>query len=318
MIIVVGLLTVVLVFALLSPMDSLRWWERRGQTKRATHAPANSPDRLPRPVDAQRFAVYLQGIGAVDGVTDSSWERATLKELATELPEVAFSADVFAYAPDNRGLTQRETSWFWGRLADWQRYSRSKIRIAVSYLINMRNAFRVLVSADPRYGPTYNLAVTEQIIESLDRHGYDWEKRPEVVVIGYSGGGQVAIGAAWYLTAAGIPVSVISLAGVLDSHPGLGRIGALWHLYGSKDTVQRNGALIFPGRWPVMAGSLWNRGLRSGKVSKRCLGEMTHAERGDYFDPHVADENGRTNRERTKAAIAGILLGRGRPAPEGD
>ena len=27
----------------------------------------------------------------------------------------------------------------------------------VSYLINLRNAMRVMVSADPRYGPTFNL-----------------------------------------------------------------------------------------------------------------------------------------------------------------
>lgn len=308
MIIVYGLLVVVLVFALLAPLDSLRWWDRRGQTRAATQTPIVNSDELPIRSTADKFVVYLQGIGAVDGITDSGWERATLKELAEDLPQISFSADVYAYAPDNRGLTQRSTSWFWDRLATWQRYSRSKLRIAVSYLINVRNAFRVLVSADPRYGPTYNLAVTEQVIESLDRHGYDWERRPEVVIIGYSGGGQVALGVAWYLTAAEIPVSIISLAGVMDSHPGLRRIGHLWHLYGSKDTVQRNGALAFPGRWPVMRRSLWNLGLQSGQITRQCLGPMTHVEQNDYFDPHKRAGQERSNRETTKAFITGILL----------
>lgn len=309
-------LIVIVVFALLAPLDSLRWWDRRGRTTTVlSSAPAN-PDHLPHRSEARTFAVYLSGIGSVDGTTDGVWERETLAQWAARHPEVAVAADVFPYAVENRGLTQRASSWFWRRLATWQRTSHNVLQVGLSYLINVRNALRVLVSADPRYGPTFNLAVAEQIVASLERHGYDWKQRPPVTIIGYSGGAQIAVGAGWYLAGAGLPISVISLAGVVDSHPGLKRLDRVWHLYGSKDSVQRLGALVFPGRWPLVRNSLWNRGKRSGQITTQCVGPMTHVDRNGYFDPDSAHD-GHTNRSVTESAFARavreLLTGRGGP-----
>lgn len=306
MILLTAILIVVLVFALLAPLDSMRWWDKRGRTHAALNPVPTNPDGLPRRPEARAFVVYLSGIGAVDGTTDAAWEREMLNELAAQLPDIAFAADVFPYDVENRGLTQRATDWFWGQLAQWQRTSRNVLRVGVSYLINLRNALRVLVSADPRYGPTFNLSVAEQIIASLDHHEYDWHRRPPVIIIGYSGGGQIAVGAGWYLTAAGIPVSVISLAGVVDSHPGLARLDKLWHFYGSKDDVQRIGPLVFPGRWPVLNRSLWNRGKRSGQISVECIGPMTHVDQNSYFDPETRHGE-QTNRKVTEDALMRIL-----------
>lgn len=307
MIIVTALLIVVLALALLAPMDSMRWWDRRESGGRVVPVPPANPDHLPRRPDARAFVVYLSGIGAVDGTTDDDWERATLASLSDDLPDVAFAADVFPYAVENRGLTQRASGWFWGRLGDWQRHSRNPLRVGVSYLINLRNAMRVMVSADPRYGPTFNLAVAEQIIDSLDRHDYDWNRRPPVIIVGYSGGGQIAVGAGWYLTAAKIPVSVISLAGVVDSNPGLRRIDHLWHLYGSKDSLQRIGPAVFPGRWLFMTRSLWNQGKRDGRITVECLGPMTHVGKGGYFDADTTGADGRSFRDVTADAVRAIL-----------
>lgn len=319
MILLTAILIVVVVFALLAPLDSMRWWERRGRTQAALGAMPANPDHLPRRPDARLFVVYLSGIGAVDGTTDAVWERETLAQLAAALPDVAFTADVFPYDVENRGLTQRASSWFWGKLASWQRTSRNLFQIALSYLINLRNALRVLVSADPRYGPIFNLSVAQQIIDSLDRHQYDWSRRPPVIVIGYSGGGQIAVGAGWYLTAAGLPISVISLAGVVDSHPGLARLNRLWHFYGSKDDVQRIGPLVFPGRWPIFRTSLWNKGKRSGQISVECIGPMTHVDKNGYFDPAMVHD-GKVNRTVTEEVLTRILLeaeSAGFPNPSG-
>lgn len=306
MILLTAVLIVVLVFALLSPLDSLQWWDRRGRTAAAMSPVPANPDNLPRRSDARVFVVYLSGIGSVDGTTDGDWERETLAQLAAQHPDVAIAADVFPYAVENRGLTQRTTSWFWNRLANWQRTSHNVLRIGVSYLINLRNALRVLVSADPRYGPTFNLSVAEAIIDSLDRHEYDWHRRPPVIVIGYSGGGQIAIGAGWYLTGAGLPVSVVSLAGVVDSHPGLTRLDHVWHLYGSKDTVQRVGPIVFPGRWPLLRTSLWNEGKRNGRITVQCVGPMTHVDKNGYFDPETIHD-GKPNRTVIEGLLTQII-----------
>ena len=95
MILFTSLLIVVLVFALLAPLDSMRWWERRGRTQAALSSVPANPDHLPRRPDARLFVVYLSGIGAVDGTSDAVWERALLSQLAAELPDIAFTADVF-------------------------------------------------------------------------------------------------------------------------------------------------------------------------------------------------------------------------------
>ncbi|GAB2986315.1 hypothetical protein [Actinotalea caeni] len=301
-----GALVLVLVFALLAPLESLRWWSRRRDAAvldalARPDARSTAPARTPAP---RAYLVYLSGIGAVDGVTDSRRERAVLAEIAERVPDVAVTADVFPYAVENRGLTQRATTWFWGRLQRWQRVPVASL---ASNLINLRNALRVLVSADPRYGPTYNLAVAHEIAESLTRRGYDWERRPPVVVVGYSGGGQIALGSAWYLAGLGAPVSVVSIGGVLSDDPALDRVQHLWHLYGARDRMQLLGPLLFPGRWPTSRFSAWQQAVHAGRVTTRRIGPMRHMGGRDYFDRHHTDADGTSYRRLTVDAIVEVL-----------
>lgn len=302
---VAGAVVLLLVFALMAPLESLRWWSRRGDAEvldgLARPDGAGSPVRDPAP---RMYVIYLSGIGAVDGATDSFRERAVLTELAERLPDVAVAADVFPYAVENRGLTQRATTWFWGRL---QRLQRVPVASFASNLINLRNSLRVLVSADPRYGPTYNLAVAQEIAVSLSRHGYDWQERPPVTIVGYSGGGQIALGSAWHLAGLHVPVSVISLGGVLSDDPALDRIEHLWHLYGSKDKMQLLGPLLFPGRWPTAPLSPWHQARHAGRITLRKIGPMKHMDGRDYFDRHATDAAGTSFRQLTVDALVEIL-----------
>ena len=106
------------------------------------------------------------------------------------------------------------------------------------------------------------------MLNSLLKYGYALESRVPVTLIGYSGGGQVALGAAPFLKRAlGAPVSVVSLAGVMRSDPGLAELEHLYHLEGSKDPVPRLGLLVFPGRWPVFVTSHWNRLRRQHRLT---------------------------------------------------
>ncbi|TDE91566.1 hypothetical protein EXU48_15580 [Occultella glacieicola] len=304
--VLLGLVALALIFALLAPLESLRWWSRRKDSAVLDSlARPETDDGVPALArEARLFVVYLSGIGAVDGTTDSRREQAVLATLAQELPDAVVTADVFPYAVDNRGLTQRATNWFWKRL---QRLQRVPVAKTASKLINLRNALRVLVSADPRYGPSFNLAIAQEIAESLSRHGYDWDARAPVTVIGYSGGGQIALGASWYLAALDVPVSVFSIGGVLASDPALDRVQHLWHVYGSKDRIQLLGPTVFPGRWPTARVSSWARALREGRITMSCIGPMRHMGRRDYFDRHVTDDDGVAYRQRTVDALLAAL-----------
>lgn len=319
-------LVLLLVFALLAPLESLRWWSRRPDApllaalvhsehderiQPGSQHEHQRPQSAPAPQDRarraspppRRFVVYLSGIGAVDGRTDSHRERAVLAALAEAMPDVVVAADVFPYAVENRGLTERATTWFWSVL---QRLQRIPVARMASNLINLRNAFRVLVSADPRYGPTYNLAVAQEIAASLTRHGYDWRRPVPVTLIGYSGGGQIALGSSWYLAGTGVPVSVVSIGGVLSDDPALDRIEHLWHLYGARDRMHRLGGLVFPGRWPTAPLSTWHGALREGRISRECIGRMRHMGGRDYFDRHASD-GGANYRELTFEALRSAL-----------
>lgn len=309
-IILIAVLVVLLLFAFLAPLDSLRWWDRRsGDAVGQVVVLPEDRDHLPRHHDSSAFLVYLSGVAAITGTYDNEAERAFLADLADAAPTVTVAADVFAYSVDNQGLTQRGTAWFWGKLADWQRHSRSRVKTSLSGLVQVRNIMRVMVSADRRYGPPFNLGVAQQVVDSLGRHGYDWKRKPPVVLLGYSGGGQVALGAAWYLNALDIDVTVISIAGVLNSDPGISRLTHLWHFYGSRDGTRHLGATVFPGRWPVAVTSNWNQARRDGRVTVRCLGPMKHAEGRDYFDAVATDADGVPLRTLTLNAVTEVLAG---------
>jgi len=299
-------LAVLLLLAFLAPIESLRWWSRRrDEPTLGSFAHSTADDGAASGhIKARLFVVYLSGIGTVDGLSGSRRERAVLTAVAQRLPDAVVAADVFPYAVENRGLTQRATTWFWGRLHRWQRVP---VAAWPAKLINVRNALRVLVSADPRYGPAFNLAVAQEITRSLTRHGYDWSARPPVTVIGYSGGGQIALGASGYLAALDIPTSVVSIGGVLSSDPALNRVERLWHLYGSRDRLQLLGPAIFPSRWWLSPLSAWNRADRDGRITRRRIGPMRHMGNGDYFDRHHRTEDGTSYRNLTVDALVEVL-----------
>lgn len=304
--ILILVLALLLLLAFLAPLESLRWWTRRRDTPTLatlTHD-VDHDGGAPEARSARLFVVYLSGIGTVDGLSGSRRERAVLDALAERLPDAVVTADVFPYAVDNRGLTQRATTWFWGRLHRWQRVP---VASWASKLINVRNALRVLVSADARYGPTFSLAVAQEITGSLSRHGYDWGVRPPVAVIGYSGGGQIALGASWYLAALGIPTSVVSIGGVLSGDPALNRVDHLWHFYGRRDRLQLLGAAVFPSRWGLSPLSAWTRADREGRITRRQIGPMRHMGNGDYFDRHARTDGGTSYRNLTIDALVDVL-----------
>lgn len=315
---ILAVVVLLLVIAgLLAPMESLGWWAREGRedmqilkarTLRAFRE-GEQAEAAPPSEDAGHFLVFFSGIGI------SQPDRLPLKEapLVDRLKErvggTTVISDVYPYSPQNRGLTaSRPFSWLWRRLTTFKQERRHG---KITALINVRNAFQCFVSIDGRYGPVYNLGVAEQIWSALLRAGYDPNSRKPVTILGWSGGAQIAIGATWYLASLGIPVNVISMAGMFGSDPGLERVQHLWHLYGSLDKVHRWGVVASPGRWPFVADSSWHRARREGRVHEIEIGRLAHSGDFNYFAPGPPMADGRAPREHTVDAIMRLLVDHG-------
>ncbi len=293
------------VLMLLSPLESARWFAERGRTQLRDAPEADPEDTTDVVPGAPRtFVVYLSGVGTVIGDQQSSREMAWLEALGAELPEATVIGDVFPYAANSRDLIQRSTVRMWRWL---ERGRRTKKIRYLHFLINVRNVLHVLVSADPRYGPAHSLGLSETIMESLLRRGYVPGRGDRVVLVGYSGGGQMAVGAAWFLTAAAIPVWVVSIAGIFGDDPGLDRVRHLWQLTGSRDRMHLLGPVAFPGRWPTAPLSPWGRAVREGRVTKTRIGSMAHDGARAYFGRRYTEQDGRPYAQVTLDAVAGIV-----------
>ena len=171
------------------------------------------------------------------------------KRCASVLPDSEV-LEVFPYSVQNRALTgQRFFAWFW-RFA--LKLKLSRVAFA-GFIINLRNAFQVAVSADRRYGPIYNQGMAETLHSALRGHGYSVGSGVPVTIVGYSGGGQVAVGAAAYLKEIiHAPVTVVSLGGIMASDEGLLASGKPLPLGRSPRPRAAFGAAVFSG---PLAGS---------------------------------------------------------------
>lgn len=290
----------------LSPFEALGWWA--GWFGREADDVARSAAPNPVVSGARQFVVFLTGIHSVSGETFARREIELLEALRERLPD-AEVLEVFPYSVNNRALTgQRFFAWFW-RLA--LKLKLSRVAFA-GFIINLRNAFQVAVSADKRYGPIYNQGMAETIHGALRGHGYWVGSGVPVTIIGYSGGGQVAVGAAVYLKEIiQAPVTVITLGGIVASDEGLLALEHLYHLVGRRDRVQRVGPVFFPGRWPVLPYSAWNQAKAKGIIRVVDMGPVDHTGKDGYLDSEATLPDGRSHFEATVETIGNIIEGEG-------
>lgn len=308
-----AILSLLFIWAALSPLESLGWYagwfgaEAEGDPNASpTQKEAETPAAVPLPT-APHYLVYLSGIGAITANSIPDEEFPFIAGLEETLPATKVISDVFPYTVTNMGLTgQRVTAGLWR----WVEGLRLKNPMAAAALIvNVRNMFQVAISADRRYGPIYNWGVARAIRDKLIAHGYQIGSKTPVTLLGWSGGSQIALGAAWYLPGMiDAPVSVISVGGVMSDDMGIKRIHHLWHMWGQKDPLAPLGGYLYAGRWKVFPNSVWNRLLEEGKITLIPLGPFTHNGKGNYFDNEMTLPNGETHMRfvlsQVKAALS--------------
>lgn len=175
-------------------------------------------------------------------------------------------------------------------------------------IIDLRNIFQIAVSADPRYGPIYNVDVARKLGLGLLRHGYAPGSRKPIFLIGYSGGAQIAVGAANYLHKGfGSPIYVVSVGGVLTDGPGVAHVERVFHLNAAHDYIPLFGSVFYPGHWPLLPHSTWNQARRAGKIAVIDTGPMKHTGRGDYFDRKAKLPSGQIHADKTADIVSGVI-----------
>ncbi|MEL7486247.1 MAG: hypothetical protein AAGJ87_03405 [Pseudomonadota bacterium] len=292
------------VAASLSPIESMSWWA--GWSEDDLEADETAPQQTAAQSDAQ-FVIYLSGISTMAGHYLADQEARFIEALRIRTPDAEIISDIFPYAPSGKPLlaAPRILDRFWRAVLAM----RLKGRGAVATLANLRNFFQVLVSADQRYGPIFNLGAATVIIEALERHGYQRGSGAPVTIIGFSGGAQVGLGATPFLTSTlAAPIDIIALGGVMASGDGPRAVRKIYRLVGARDVVQRLGALFFPERWRLLDYSAWNEARRNGRIEKRRIGRMKHAGPEGYFGVHAYKEGVRYV-DDTLDAVAAILRG---------
>lgn len=289
----------VVALLLVAPFEALKWWSRDIDLTLPEHPQQGDSKEGP-----ERFLVYLTGIGG-SGETLARREFGFLERVEERAPGTCVVTDVFPFSVTNNPLTaDRPLAWFFSAMHRARLKAKS---IFFEVWIGAKNVAQVAVCSDPRYGPIYNLGIAREVYAALLRHGYDPARRTPIYLVGYSGGAQVALGAACYLTRLPSKVKVITVGGVFSSIPGLLLADHVHCLVGSKDKTVWLGPLLFPGRWPIAPRSAWNKAKRRGKVTIIETGPMIHSGKGDYFTRNVSKEDGTSYADHTADLVADIL-----------
>ncbi len=306
---------VAIVFAgLLAPLETLGWWagwygETINTAMDATTPAIDSSDQSLVTPPISRYLVYLDGIGQ-SGNHYTPDVEAFLAALKPALPkDVDLVRGLMMYSVLNKPLDEDRPLAFLWKLADRARWGNPAALLG--FIVNLRNIIIVAVSSDNRYGPIYNQGIAQIIIDELLRRGYQPGSGVPITLLGYSGGGEMSVAVGPYLKRAiAAPIDVISLGGVMSANNNVLKLEHLYHIVGEKDSVERLGPIMFPGRWALFALSYWNRAKRRGKITLMSAGPVGHQVPGGYMDPEAVLPDGRTHLHHTVEMILTILRGK--------
>jgi hypothetical protein len=295
-----------LIWAAISPFELLGWWAGWFGEKIYDGGVPGGDQAQSVPYDPKGYLVFISGVGKATGETLSYRETEFLRRLSGKIPDTVIISDLFPYSVNNMPLTGQP---FFARLWRWALRRKLNGPVLAGYLINVRNIWQLMISADRRYGPMYNQAVAEVVVNGLLRYGYDPEQARPIFLVGYSGAGQLAVAPAIYLKEwLRAPVYIVALGGVFASDPSLEAADHVYYIYGQNDSVHKWG-MVAPGRWPMTVASSWNRARRRGRVTMIDVGPVGHTGRGGYLDHKAKLPDGTVIMDQTVETISEIVQG---------
>ena len=195
-------------------------------------------------------------------------EELFLKRLVGSHPQCVAVGDVFPYSASNKSLGgQRWLAPFW-RFAEQAKSG----PIAGDIFIKIRNLWRFAISLDYRYGFAYNQGMANAIIDRMNAKSpitVNPQQPLKVILIGTSGGAQVALGATHDLKEwLNAEITVISVGGVFSGEKGFAEADRIFHLRGTGDSIEDIGGIVFPSRWYWFATSPFNQARLQAAMQK--------------------------------------------------
>jgi hypothetical protein len=277
---------VLLLWGVLAPVGTIVWWLKQNQEmglkQRSPLLPQKKRTISPKASTINCYIIYLPGVGEFSSDQLTSGEEWFLDRLARQHPHCVTVRDVFPYSVVNRDLNAERfltPLWQWAKRADgWLN--------SASILIKIRNLWRFAISADDRYGRIYNRGMAMTIIDRMNAaHPLPRAQQPiEIILIGTSGGVQVALGATTYLERwVNAQLTVVSMGGTFNGENGFESVDRVYHLQGQRDWIEDLPAIVFPSRWPVTVGSPFNQARRQGRYTALSSGSHTHDGEQGYF-----------------------------------
>ena len=184
------------------------------------------------------------------------------------------------------------SSWFWRRLfAIHEHHPNRWMAFLSAFLVQANNVIKVGISSDRRYGPILNYELALKVCLSLSELGFTPGPEHNVVLLGYSGGAEMALGMAEYLRRlCRCPVGVITFCGVFGGNQLLHSVQRISTVIGSRDPVAAFGQVAYPGRSPLLPLSNWNRARSRGQVHRELIAGMKHNGLHGPFSDRFRDE----------------------------
>jgi len=239
------------------------------------------------------YLVYLDGIGK-RRFGDTRDGGQLVHAILDTAPEFRVLGQIQPYSPLAVPLGSRPI-WVW-------------LRRRIGIVLFLHNVVQVFVAADRRYRPLYNQAVGVQISDQLRQAGYVPDSGVPVVLLSYSGGAQVATGAAAELRAQlRAPLILINVGGFHNGANSLAGVYRVHELTSRFDRISRVGRWVFPQRWRIAWFGSWNRALRNGEVHVHGLEPATHVGPRSYISAATVLPDGRTPLERTTQLVVSII-----------
>ena len=280
---------ILLVWGTLSPVGTLIWWADEGvqllglkTNPKITSISPNSSS-ISKSSQLNCYIVFLPGVGDFSANQLTSGEEVFLDSLVAAHPNCIAVSDVFPYSAANESLGGKRV------LAPlWNFADRAQGWLAISnVVIKIRNLWRFAISADHRYGPIYNQGIATAIVERMTALQPIPEK-PQIILLGTSGGVQVALGAADYLKRdLEADIVVVSLGGVFAGTNGFKVSDRVYHLHGEFDWVENIGAVVFPSRWRWSVASPFNQARLQNRYTVASSGAHAHDGAEGYFGENL-------------------------------
>ena len=307
----IGLLLLVLIPAagIYSLVSEFAFWE--GWLQGLPAASSLFPDAATAAGSHRCYVVYLDGIHQLE--RDHPPRVSTFLELLDQqlAAETLLVRGLETYTVLPVALAEDAGSaWFWRRLfALQERHPNGLVQLLCAVMVQANNVIKVGISSDRRYGPILNYELALKISLRLSEAGFRPDCGMRVVLVGYSGGAEMAMGVGDYLRRiTRAPVSIISFCGVFSGNQMLHQLSGITTIVGSNDPVAAFGRIAYPGRSPLLPLSNWNKARVAGQIQRLEIEGMNHnGSRGPFSETYRL------------AVIKGILaaLNAAEPQPAG-